>query len=206
LYRFLLSQALTSPKYLLRCTGTHEETRTRTISHINKHGRIKQHSETYSETVTDFDFTIDVGRNVPAGSDPVHWSVPDSQPAYRGRMVREVEVGFNEAIVLGKPRRKATKHEIKLFKAWQDERTERGLPPWAENESRWYGHADSMPMDEISGLRSSITLRNWADEYCASQKYLKEFTYQKVSLQVYHLYVCSSFHWKRLFMDGTLTG
>jgi hypothetical protein len=95
-------------------------------------------------------------------------------------MVREVETAFNEALVLGNARRKATRSEIKMFKAWQDERTERGLPPWVGSESRWHGHGDSMVMDESDGLRSSKTLRNWADEYCASQKYLKEFTYEKV--------------------------
>jgi len=94
--------------------------------------------------------------------------------------VREVETAFNEALVLGNARRKATKSEIKMFKAWQDERMERGLPPWVGSESRWHGHGDSMVMDESGGLRSSKTLRNWADEYCASQKHLKEFTYEKV--------------------------
>jgi hypothetical protein len=182
LYRFLLSQALSPPIYLLRCTGTHDETHIRTITSTNSRGRVKQRSETYTETVTDFDFTIDVGRNIPVNSGPVHWSVPDSEPAYRGGMVREVEVAFNDAIVLGKARRKATKHEIKLSKAWKDERTERGLPPWAGNESRWHELSNSMAMDEIDGLKSSMTLRDWADEYCASQKHLKEFTYEKVRL------------------------
>ena len=182
LYRFLLSQASSPPTFLLHCRGTHQETRTRTVTSSNNHGRVRQRSETYIETVVDFDFKIDVGRNVPAGSSPVHWSVPDSEPAYRGRMVREVEVTANEALVLGKSRRKALKPEVQMFKAWQDERTERGLPPWVGSESRWQGHADSMVMAEGDGLRSSRTLRSWADEYCASPKHLKEFTYHKVRL------------------------
>jgi len=92
----------------------------------------------------------------------------------------EVEVTVDEALVLGKSRRKALKPEVKMFKTWQDERTERGLPPWVGSESRWQGHGNSMVMAESDGLRSSRTLRSWADEYCASQKHLKEFTYHKV--------------------------
>jgi len=37
-----------------------------------------------------------------------------------------------------------------------------------------------MALHGNNGLRSSKTLRGWADEYCASKKYLKEFTYEKV--------------------------
>jgi len=180
LYRFLLSQALSPPGYLLHCTGTHDEIQSRTVTSTNKHGRIRQCSETYTETVTDFDFKVDVAHNIPPDSGPVHWSVPDSEPAYRGSMVREVEVAFNQSVVLGKTRRKATRHEIKLLKAWQGERTERGLPPWVTNDSPWQEHGDPMAVDETGGLRSSMTLRNWADEYCASQKHLKEFKYEKL--------------------------
>jgi len=40
--------------------------------------------------------------------------------------------------------------------------------------------ADGGPIEHLDGLRSSKTLRQWADEYCASPKYLKEFVYKKV--------------------------
>lgn len=165
----------------MHCKGAHSETRTRVVSHTDQNGRVKERLETFTETVTDFDFSIDVGRNVPAESGPLHWSVPDSEPAYRGRMIREIELGSNEALVLGKARRKATKSEVKMYKAWEDERRERGLPPWVGTESRWHTQGDSMSLEESGGLRSSKTLRNWADEYCASKKHLKEFTYEKVS-------------------------
>lgn len=96
-------------------------------------------------------------------------------------MVKEVELSHVEAQIVGKARRKANRHENKLSKAWEHERTERGLPPWIGNEYRWHGQqGDSVFLDEGSGLRSSKTLRNWADEYCASPKHLKEFTYEKV--------------------------
>lgn len=185
LYRFLLSQASVPPTCLLHCVGTHSETRTRMVTHTNKHGKLKHRSETYVETVTDFDFSIDIGQNIPAGAGPVHWSVPDSEPAYRGKMMREVELGVNEASVLGGIRRKATKPEVKMFRAWEDERRERGLPPWVGSELRLHGQADSMAVEENGGLRSSKTVRDWADEYCASKKHLKEFTYKKVSAEYF---------------------
>lgn len=198
LYRFLLSQASSPPAYFLHCVGTHDETRTRTITSTNKHGRIRHRLESYTETITDFDFTIDVGRNIPATSGPVHWSVPDSEPAYRGRMMREVEAAFNESVVLGNSRRKANKHEIKMSKAWRDERTERGLPPWVENDSQLHGQGDSMAMNESGGLRSSMTLRHWADEYCTSRKHLKEFTYEKVR---FHALLSSSLQYAKPLND-----
>lgn len=181
MYRFLLDHASARPSYLLHCTGTHNETRIRLVSYTNKHGRQRERSETYTETVVDFDFMIDIGRSIPASSGVEHWSVPDSEPAYRGKMVREVELPPNETLVLGKHRKKATRSEVRMFKAWEDERRVKGLPPWIERQSYRHGNNSAMALQESGGLRSSKTLRGWADEYCASKKYLKEFTYQKVS-------------------------
>lgn len=89
-------------------------------------------------------------------------------------MVREVELKPNEALFLRKHRGKATLSEVTQFKALRKERREKGLPPW-------HGNNNAMALHDNSGLRSSKTLRGWADEYCASKKYLKEFTYEKVS-------------------------
>jgi hypothetical protein len=88
-------------------------------------------------------------------------------------MVREVELKPNEALFLRKHRGKATISEVTMFKALRNERREKGLPPW-------HGNNNAMALHDNSGLRSSKTLRGWADEYCASKKYLKEFTYEKV--------------------------
>lgn len=175
---------MTPPTYHLHCRGTHDETRTRVASYPDNKGRVRYRSESYTETVTDFDFTIDIGRNLPTtSSGPVHWSVPDSEPAYRGKMVKEVELCYAEAQTAGKARRKANRRENKSSKAWEHERIERGLPPWVGNEYRRHGQqSDLISLDEGSGLRSSKTLRTWADEYCASPKHLKEFTYEKVGL------------------------
>jgi hypothetical protein len=124
--------------------------------------------ETYTETVTDFEFCIDIGPRTTMAAQPTHWSVADSEPAYRGLMVREVEESTGKRL---------THHaERKAHGRWSEERRARGLPPWITNTDGW---ADAI-YDDARPLRSSKTLRQWADEYCASQKYLKEFVYRKV--------------------------
>lgn len=119
--------------------------------------------------MTDFAFCIDIGQYIVVG--PVHWSIPDSEAAYRGLMVRQVETADGK--------RKATKHEIVKYKNWVDERISRGLPPWVGRKN-WTAGTPGVP-DDVDVLKSSRTLRQWADDYCASPKYLKEFTYEKVS-------------------------
>ncbi|KAJ7786286.1 hypothetical protein B0H16DRAFT_1670459 [Mycena metata] len=163
LFRFLLSQATTSPEFRLHCRGDHTETRYRQVSH-NSEGRRRTRTESYTETVVDFDFYIDASHF----SGPVHWSVDDSEPAYRGAMVREVDTPEGK--------RKATRAEIKQFKGWVKDRTARGLPPWITSIEAW---SDGISPN-ATVLKSSRTLRQWADEYCASPKHLKEFTYEKV--------------------------
>lgn len=176
LYRFLLTHASTPPNYTLHISGTHEETHTRLVSRTDSKGYVKQETEMYTETVTDFDFNIDVGQQILSVVErpPVHWSVPDEQPAYRGHMVRDVGIP-NVSL------RHATKQEMKIDRKWAEERTEHGLPPWVASyrqsvaESRPEGGAAAYDV-----LQSSWTLRQWADDYCASEKMLKEFVYEKV--------------------------
>ncbi|OAX44267.1 hypothetical protein K503DRAFT_789010 [Rhizopogon vinicolor AM-OR11-026] len=158
LYRFLLSQASTPPTVILRCRGSHSETHTRLVhSHHNGHAKMK--SEQYTERITDFEFSIDVGQHIVG--EPAHWSCADSTPAYRGRMYQEIGIG--------KDKRKAKKSEVKASKVWDSDRESRGFPPWIGL------------MHTSSVLKSSWTLRQWADDYCASRKYLKEFNYRKVA-------------------------
>ncbi|KAF7347856.1 hypothetical protein MVEN_01543200 [Mycena venus] len=164
LYRFLLSQSTIPPIFRLHCRGTHTETRRRHVTtHRGQDGRTRTRTESYTETVVDFDFYIDASHF----SGPVHWSVDDSEPAYRGGMVREVDSPEGK--------RKATRAESKLFKSWVGDRTARGLPPWVTSPETFQ---ENMSTGAIV-LKSSRTLRQWADEYCASPKYLKEFTYEK---------------------------
>jgi hypothetical protein len=149
--------------------------------------------------VTDFDFCIDVhpdhlreleeatrGQD-DAGYTPVHWSVGDDEPAFRGRMVREFEIpelnSFQISSAAGSShRKKATRKEAKRYLEWVRKRQQLGFPPWMREEEEGLhvdGGIQSFEENSVS-LRSSKTLRQWADEYCASPKYLKEFVYQKV--------------------------
>ncbi|KAK0465054.1 uncharacterized protein EV420DRAFT_1637223 [Desarmillaria tabescens] len=165
LYRFLLSQASTPPSLSLHCRGTHSETRQRHVTHTGHGGRVETRFESYTETVVDFDFYISLDQLILP--EPTHWSVADSDPAYRGRMFREID--------LSGPR-KARWKERRAFRSWIKDRDARGLPPWISNIQT----TDTCPtLEDSVVLRSSKTLRAWADEYCASPKYLKEFVYVK---------------------------
>ncbi|KAL0951227.1 hypothetical protein HGRIS_007948 [Hohenbuehelia grisea] len=169
LFRFLLSQSATPPSYRLHCRGTHVEHRTRWVN-VERNGRWETRHETYTETITDFDFRIDIGQHIVAA--PVHWSVGDGEAVYRGGMVREVDP-------MRDGRRAAIPMETRVYKDWVEERTARGVPPWVPARDAWREGAPEQT-DARSVLRSSKTLREWADEYCASPKYLKEFVYEKV--------------------------
>ncbi|KAF8078651.1 hypothetical protein FPV67DRAFT_69073 [Lyophyllum atratum] len=158
LYRFLLSHSAAFPLHTLHCGGTHQEQRTRRVTRT-VNGRTTQHTETYTVTIQDFAFSIDLSNLVARG--PVHWSFADSEPAYRGLMVRQVQALDG--------RRKATEDETTSFKMWEHEREEKGYPPWASRDGK----------QDLNVLQSSKTLRQWADEYCSSPKYLKEFVYEK---------------------------
>ncbi|TCD69935.1 hypothetical protein EIP91_005759 [Steccherinum ochraceum] len=193
LYRFLLSRARDPPKLTVSLDGTHSERRYRTVTSRDAQGRTHRREESYEETVTDFAFAIDLTQHVVPDS-VVHWSVPDEEPAYRGRMYEEVdgvfavastgapirlEVDAEEGRQAKGARRQAVRQEVKSAKAWRASRWQRGLPPWVGPGSveRVAGHASTA---EANVMKSSRTLREWADEYCASDKWLKEFTYEKV--------------------------
>ncbi|KAJ7103556.1 hypothetical protein B0H15DRAFT_942976 [Mycena belliarum] len=159
LYRFLLSQSTTNPQFQLHCRGTHTETSYRSVTERSPDGRTHTRTESYTETIQDFDFYVDASH---FSTGPVHWSVADSEPAYRGGMVREVDSPEGK--------RKATRAEVKLYKGWLEDRTARGLPPWVNSIEAF---SEGMSPN-ATVLKSSRTLRH------ASPKYLKEFTYEKV--------------------------
>lgn len=193
LYRFLLSQA-TSPSHRISCRGTHTEVRHRWVTGRDNDGRSRSRQETYTETITDFDFCIDIVPNGPVT--PIQWSVADDEPAYRGLMVREFEGST------GTGRRVAKRKEIKSYKEWEEERKGLGLPPWVSRVDNNITDGSSAQLD---GLRSSKTLRQWADEYCASPKYLKEFVYKKVLFRIYcpNTFVYKTCQYHRFSMAGT---
>ncbi|RDB28470.1 hypothetical protein Hypma_015550 [Hypsizygus marmoreus] len=168
LYRFLLAQADKTPSYRLHCKGTHDEHRTRWVTeHHSSDGRHDTRLESYSETVTDFDFYIDIGPGF--ATKPIHWSVADDEPAYRGLMVREVESVGHKRVV--------KRAERKAYAKWSEEREAMGYPPWVVGLDGW---TEETAEANVVALRSSKSLRQWADEYCASPKLLKEFVYHKV--------------------------
>lgn len=196
LYRFLLSRSQEPPRYLLCIHGDHTETRYRTVRSTDSHGHPKTREESYTETIIDFDFKIDISQHIASG--PVHWSIPDEEPAYRGKMYKEVDGIFaGEGVRLldtelqqeDRGRRKATKQERKSSKTWDEERGQRGLPPWVGPGAIGALAVNELRNPEVDPLRTNVlksskTLREWADEYCSSNKRLKEFTYEKVRLSM----------------------
>ncbi|KAJ8522593.1 hypothetical protein ONZ45_g858 [Pleurotus djamor] len=104
LYRFLLQQALIPPSLKLHCSGTHTETHTRWVT-VERNGTCESRQETYTEHITDFDIHIDLAHlflslndtdlpntQHPREIEPILFSVPDFEPAYRGSMVKQVLV------------------------------------------------------------------------------------------------------------------
>jgi hypothetical protein len=130
------------------------------------------HRERYTEIVTDFDFRIDLAHHLL----PVaHWTVDDSQPAYRGKTVRRVEE--QDGISLQK--RAATWKEGKAIDRLRKYRVDNGVPLWIQMEE-----CATIMYRRPNGpvYRSSRIVRQWADDYCASDKLLKEFVYEKVRM------------------------
>ena len=75
-------------------------------------------------------------------------------------------------------KRTATRKETKEYKAFVVQRKASGLPPWvADLNTAWTEGVSA----QNHVLKSSKSLRQWADDYCASPKYLKEFVYDQVS-------------------------
>lgn len=152
--------------------GTHTEHRTRTVyrnrNEDDRHNASSVQREHYTETVTDFDFRIDLTHHLL----PVtHWTVADNEPAYRGKMVREVE----EQDGFSLQKRATTRKEGKVIDHLRKYRVENGLPPWVQMEESVMVVRPNGPV-----YRSSRTVRQWADDYCVSNKLLKEFMYEKV--------------------------
>ena len=87
-------------------------------------------------------------------------------------MVREVE----EQGGISFQKWAATRKEGKPIDRLRKYRVENGVPPWVQMEdiATVMHHRPNRP-----GYRSSRTVRQGADDYCASEKLLKEFTYEK---------------------------
>jgi len=77
---------------------------------------------------------------------------------------------------------KADSSTIKRFKAWRVVRQKRGLPPWMtpNDDDAYFRTSVVQPPYGMNVLKSSWTLRQWADDYCQSRNIFKEFVYEKV--------------------------
>ncbi|KAG9043922.1 hypothetical protein FS837_008982 [Tulasnella sp. UAMH 9824] len=147
LYRFLLQEGAKPPKVFASLSGSHTETHTRVVTRQDPNGHPYTTTEAYTETITDFQFEIDVTQHLlsePRG--PPVWIVGDREPARRGNRKRQVdnipymmgdetsskelEAGMKAVSTSSNWRRKATDVE----KESADKRAERrwtwGLPAW----------------------------------------------------------------------------
>ncbi|KAG9019731.1 hypothetical protein FRB90_011002 [Tulasnella sp. 427] len=220
LYRFILEHASIRPSLQVMCKGSHAEWRTRQVTRYED-GKNITSTETYSETVIDFNFTLDVSSAIlsdPQGA-PI-WIVGDKEAVNRGRRRLEVDappkvsMDGQEAppadLEVGQPclnrtwRRRATNAETEATKSWRERRQNYGYAPWVliRGQIRGMEATVDAPSDELrDSLANSAhapaehggqwyddsyvghptkTLRDWADEYCASKRYLKEFKFEKV--------------------------
>ncbi|QRW16694.1 hypothetical protein RhiXN_04696 [Rhizoctonia solani] len=176
LYQFILSRAKVPPNFILKCRGTHPETRVRHVTRTETTDNrtvTRTEPEMHTETIVDFDFAIDISehlRQLP----PVLWTVPDDEPTYRGRMKREVLTDTMGGV------RRVSRRILKAGKAWKETREKWGLPPWLSMTDQFDGPRRSTPADEAMPSRSELTLRQWADRYCESNKSMKSFKFRKV--------------------------
>lgn len=164
----MLSQAETPPTFLIHCRGTHNETRTRLVTKTDPQGRQYSETESYTVTIVDFDFNI----RQPVPPHAAQWTVADDEPAYRGHMSRQVGLPGDTI--------KVDRATMKQFKAWRVERETRGLPPWVSPDDDAAFRASAVQRSHSNVLKSSWTLRQWADDYCQSRNIFKEFVYEKV--------------------------
>jgi hypothetical protein len=202
LYRFLLSQSSTPPVLRIRCQGTHSEFRPRSrsssfnridinspaLSFDSRHSSYSHHHHHHHlnmgqnrhphrhhghmETVTDFDFTLDLTSLILPT--PALFSTPDSEPAFRGTVTRTYGSGSHMGTLGWKQTRK-----------WKKTRRERqglGMAPWiatADTIAFSSSVTKAAQSHTSEGLMSNRSLRDWADEYCASSVHLKEFIFTK---------------------------
>ncbi|KAH9858151.1 hypothetical protein C2E23DRAFT_167224 [Lenzites betulinus] len=184
LYRFIMTHAQERPEMLLHVKGSHVETANVKYSVPQADGGKPKDTQTqFSATVSDFNFYIDVGRHICHG--PIHWTVPDEVPEYRGKLYPEVDRPRDdhdpEHGVVHTKRKKASGKDVDATAAWTEFRWLNGLPPWVGPNDR-----DAQSSNEVrllprsaAVLQSSRSIRDWAYDYCKSKRKLKEFVYEK---------------------------
>ncbi|KAG8950036.1 hypothetical protein FRC04_008116 [Tulasnella sp. 424] len=147
LYRFLLQEGAKPPTVTVIFHGSHQEVRTRHVTRRDSNGHTYTATETYTETITDFAFEIDVTQHIlsePRG--PPVWIVGDREPAHRGDRKRQVdntpymvgdetsttdlEAGKKAMSTKSNWRRKATDVEKGSADGRKERRFTYGLPSW----------------------------------------------------------------------------
>lgn len=186
---------MSPPRVIVHCRGTHEEEST------DSDGR------TTTTDVPDFDFDVDItSALIQTPQDVCLWTVPDGEPAYRGKLWRQVDdVLSPQSDRLGNPRsppqiRRRIATSVERIQANIDtkRREDFALPPWASLPSqisegtagRLLNPADRIHLqnachcavDDYSDnllLPASKTIANFAEEFCASWRPLREFRFQR---------------------------
>ncbi|KIM29861.1 hypothetical protein M408DRAFT_67374 [Serendipita vermifera MAFF 305830] len=173
LHQFLLSQAAIPPKFVVRCHGTHTQTRKRVIHGGNSRDKKdddetgdspKTYTTTSTKNIVDFDFQIDISSYL---LPPVYWTLADDEPAYRGGIFSETGGAAH--------RRQSTWTEIWKARKQRSLKAQNGQPPWVPN-----GHLGEFHRAANTKTTcSTLTLREWINDYCTSSKTLKELQFDK---------------------------
>ncbi|KIM29866.1 hypothetical protein M408DRAFT_67255 [Serendipita vermifera MAFF 305830] len=173
LHQFLQSQVAIPPKFVVRCHGTHTQTRKHVIrsgnsrdkKHEDENGeRPPEYTTTSTKNIIDFDFKVDISSYLMS---PVHWTVADDEPAYRGGIFSETGDSTHH--------RQSTWTEIWKASKQRSLKAQNGQPPWVQN-----GHlGESHRAANTKTTCSTLTLREWINDYCTSSKTLKELQFDK---------------------------
>ncbi|KAH6917409.1 hypothetical protein BKA70DRAFT_333704 [Coprinopsis sp. MPI-PUGE-AT-0042] len=172
LHQFLLKQVETNKPILrLRIDG----------SEVTNHTGVTADHQ-------NFLFWIEIPLPPSIASHPIHWSLADSEPAYRGRSTREfIKEGGKKEYTGGT----VDGNYIKQ----RDARRARGYPPWlmdtpnaptsfgdapvagasAEEVAAW---VERRAAAERGAWKSSMNLKQWVEEYVSSTR-SKEFIFQQ---------------------------
>jgi hypothetical protein len=106
------------------------------------------------------------------------YTLADDEFAFRGKMQMEVLLPTGDISTAEHGHhasRVATANEESQAQHWTQTRKSCGLPPWVTRGQHEQGHAGA-----TTALSSSLSLRQWIDQYCMCTKSLKQFNFNKV--------------------------
>ncbi|PVF93144.1 hypothetical protein CPB86DRAFT_130229 [Serendipita vermifera] len=168
LSEFLNEHGSLKPDLYVRMTGTHTERRTRTVVRNGK-----TVTESYTVTVTDFTFSIDLSKHV--SSKPTFYTVADNVPAFRGGMRMAVEKGGPCQI----ERRQLVTHDEQGIREDQmEEDLKNGQAPWISRPLAGAENAEAQA--GIGPMASGRSFEDWLQDYIQSRRVVKDFKLRKV--------------------------